>query len=122
MMYKNPSINTFYYALQNCRALVKAASVKIKEEQNKFNWKVNEKSKRQISSVIEGVGRVKSMDDISRTCANKCGVMLAIIDISKTKPLLYQVAYKFIKIIENKKPNLGCVTTMSLLRTCLLFL
>ncbi len=46
MMYKNPSINPFHYAPQNCRALVKAALVKIKEEQNKFNWKVNEKDKK----------------------------------------------------------------------------
>ena len=43
------------------------------------------------------------MDDLSRTCANICGVILAIADVSTTKPLLYQVAYKFIKIIENKK-------------------
>ena len=40
------------------------------------------------------------MDNISRTCANMCGVILAIADASKTKPLLYQVVYKFIKITE----------------------
>ncbi len=103
MMYKNPSINPFHYTPQNCRALVKAASVKIKEEQNKFNWKVNEKDKKQISSIIEGVRPVESMDNISRTCTNMCRVMLTIVDVSMTKPLLYQVTYKFIKIIKNKK-------------------
>jgi hypothetical protein len=103
MMYKNPSINPFHYAPQDCRALVKAATVEIEEERNQFNWRVNEKDKKQISSVIEGVGRIESIDDVSRTCANMCGVMLAIVDVSKTKPLLYQVAYKFIKMIENKK-------------------
>jgi hypothetical protein len=103
MLYKNPSINPFHYAPQVCRALVKAATVEIEEERNQFNWRVNEKDKKQISSVIEGVGRIESMDDVSRTCANMCGVMLAIVDVSKSKPLLYQVAYKFIKMIENKK-------------------
>ena len=103
MMYKNPSINPFHYAPQDCRILVKAATVEIEEERNQFNWRVNEKDKKQISSVIEGVGRIESIDDVSRTCANMCGVMLAIVDVSKTKPLLYQVAYKFIKMIDNKK-------------------
>jgi hypothetical protein len=103
MLYKNPSINPFHYAPQGCRALVKAATVEIEEERNQFNWRVNEKDKKQISSVIEGVGRIESIDDVSRTCANMCGVMLAIVDVSKSKPLLYQVAYKFIKMIENKK-------------------
>ncbi len=46
------------------------------------------------------------MDDISRTCANMCGVMLNIVDVLKFKPLLYQVAYKFIKIIKKKHTNL----------------
>jgi hypothetical protein len=100
MMYKNPSINPFHYAPQNCCAIVKAALVEIEEEQNKFNWKANETDKKQISSVIEGVGCVELMDDISRTCSNMCRVMLSIVDISKTKPLLYQVAYKFIRIIK----------------------
>jgi hypothetical protein len=103
MMYKSPSINPFHYAPQNCHALVKATLAKIEEEQNKFNWKVNENDKIQISSVIEGVQCVESMDDISRTCANMCRVMLAIVDVLKTKPLLYQVMYKFIKITKNKK-------------------
>ena len=103
MLYKNPSINPFHYAPQVCRALVKAATMEIEEERNEFNWRVNEKDKKQISSIIEGVGRIESIDDVSRTCANMCGVMLAIVDVSKTKPLLYQVAYKFIKMIENKK-------------------
>jgi hypothetical protein len=32
-----------------------------------------------------------------------CGAMLAIVDVTNSKPLLYQVAWKFIKLIENKK-------------------
>ncbi len=103
MMYKNTLVNPFHYAPHNNRTLIQAALVEIKEERNEFNWCVNEKDKMQISSVIKGVGRIESMDDISRTCANICGVILTIVDVSTTKPLLYQVTYKFIKIIENKK-------------------
>ena len=121
MMYKNTSVNPFHYAPHNNRALIQAALVEIKEERNEFNWRVNEKDKKQISSAIEGVGRIESMDDVSRTCANICGVILAIVDVSRTKPLLYQVAYKFIKIIENKKSKLGCATTATPSRTCRLF-
>jgi hypothetical protein len=46
------------------------------------------------------------MEDVCMTCANMCGVQLAIVDVSKSKPLLYQLAWKFIKFIKNKKPNL----------------
>ena len=53
MMYTNPSINPFHYAPQNCHALVKKASFEIKEERNKLIWCINEKDKKQISSVIE---------------------------------------------------------------------
>ena len=103
VMYKNTSVNPFHYAPHNNRALIQAAWVEIEEERNEFNWRVNEKDKKQISSVIEGVGHIESMGDVSRTCANICGVILAIVDVSTTKPLLYQAAYKFIKIIKNKK-------------------
>ncbi len=88
LMYKNPSINPFHYSLQTNRGLVKAASAKIQEERNEINWKINDKDKKVISSVIEGVGRIKTMDDVGTTCANMCGVMLAIIDVTKSKPLL----------------------------------
>ncbi len=103
MMYKNTSVNPFHYAPHNNRALIQSASVEFKEECNEFNRHVNKKDKKQISSVIEGVGRIESMDDVSRTCTNICVVILTIVDVSTTKPLLYQVAYKFIKIIKNKK-------------------
>jgi hypothetical protein len=52
---------------------------------------------------MEGVGRVNSMEDVAMTCTNMCGMQLAIVDISTTKPLLYQFALKMIKFIENKK-------------------
>ncbi len=37
------------------------------------------------------------------TCANICGVQLAVVDVSKSKPLLYQFAWQIIKFIESKK-------------------
>jgi hypothetical protein len=42
------------------------------------------------------------MDDDAKTCANICGVQLAIADITAGKPLLYQYAWKMIHFIENK--------------------
>jgi hypothetical protein len=46
------------------------------------------------------------MEDVCMTCANMCGVQLVIVDISKSKPLLYWLTWKFIKFIKNKKQNL----------------
>jgi hypothetical protein len=102
-IYKSTSINPFQYAPQNNRMLVKAAISKMEEAHNKVNWKVVDKDRRQILSIIKGVGRVNSMEDVAMTCANMCGVQLAIIDVSTTKLLLYQFALKMIKFIENKK-------------------
>jgi hypothetical protein len=53
--------------------------------------------------IIEGVGRVNSMEDIAMTCMNMCSIELAIVDVLTTKPLLYQFALQTIKFIENKK-------------------
>jgi hypothetical protein len=92
LMYKNPSINPFHYAPQNNHALVKAASTKIQEECNEFNWKINNKDKKAITSIIEKVGCINTMEDVCMTCTNMCGVMLAIVDVTNSKPLLYQVA------------------------------
>jgi vacuolar-type H+-ATPase subunit D/Vma8 len=86
--------------------LVKAANSEMEEERNEMNWKIVEKDRKQISSMIEGVGRITSMNDVTMTCANVCGVQLAIIDVSTSKPILYQFAWKLIKFIENKKQNL----------------
>jgi hypothetical protein len=52
------------------------------------------------------------------TCANMCVVQLVIVDVSKSKPLLYQLAWKFIKFIKNKNPKLRCATTKMQLHTC----
>jgi hypothetical protein len=102
-IYKSTSINPFQYAPQNNRMLMKAATSKMEEAHNKINWKVVDKDRKQISLIIKGVGRVNSMEDIAMTCMNMCGVQLAIVEVSTTKPLLYQFALKMIKFIENKK-------------------
>jgi hypothetical protein len=97
---------------------VKAATGEIEEGRNEINWKIIDKDREQILLIIEGVGRVNSMEDIAMTCANMCGVHLAIVDIMTTKPLLYQFAQKMIKFIENKKLEIGCATIWMLLRIC----
>jgi hypothetical protein len=43
------------------------------------------------------------MEDVCMTCANMCGVQLAIVNASKNKPILYQFVWKIINFIENKK-------------------
>jgi hypothetical protein len=102
-IYKSTSLNPFQYAPQNNRILVKAATSKMEEACNEINWKVVDKDRKQILLIIKGVGRVNSMEDVAMTCANMCGVQLAIVDVSTTKPLLYQFALKMINFIENKK-------------------
>ncbi len=78
----------------------------MEETQNEINWKVVEKDRKQISSIIKGVGRIKSIEDVAMTCANMCGVQLAIVDVKTNKPLLFQFALKVIKFIENKKTRI----------------
>ncbi len=43
------------------------------------------------------------MDDAARIAMNICGLQLAIINTSSKKLLLYQFAWKMLKLIENKK-------------------
>jgi hypothetical protein len=64
--------------------MVKAVSSKLEEECNKMNWRITNKDEKQITSVIKGVGQINSMEDVCMTCANMCGVMLAIVDVSKS--------------------------------------
>jgi hypothetical protein len=68
--------------------------------------------------VIKGVGRITSMNDVAMTCTNVCGVQLAIVDVSTSKPILYQFAWKLIKFIENKKQKPGRATIRKQLRIC----
>jgi hypothetical protein len=55
-IYKSTSINSFHYAPQTNRVLVKAANKEMEEERNEMNWKIVEKDRKQISSMIKGVG------------------------------------------------------------------
>jgi hypothetical protein len=118
LIYKSTLIHPFHDTPQTNCAMVKAASSKIEEERNKINWRINDKDKRQTISIIKGVGQINLMDDIYLTCANMCGVQLAIVDVSKSKPFLYQLAWKFIDFIKNNKPKLGWATTKTQSRTC----
>ena len=102
-MYKSTSINPFHYAPQGNRKLISEATAKMDEERNELNWRIVEKDRSKISSLIEGIGRVNSMDEVAMTCANICGIQLAMVDITAGKPLLFQLAWKVIRFIENKK-------------------
>lgn len=102
-LYKSTNINPFLYAPQGNRKLIKEAATKMDEERNEVNWRIVEKDRNKISSMIEGVGRVNNMEEVAMTCANMCGVQLAMIDIAAGKPILYQFAWKVIRLIENKK-------------------
>jgi hypothetical protein len=44
------------------------------EERNEINWRIVEKDRSKISSMIEGVGRVNTTEEVAMTCANICGV------------------------------------------------
>ncbi len=43
------------------------------------------------------------MEEVAMTSANICGVQLAMVDITAGKPLLFQLAWKVIWFIKNKK-------------------
>jgi len=102
-MYKSTSLNPFHYAPQGNRKLISEATAKMHEERNELNWRIVEKDRSKISSLIEGIGRVNSMEEVAMTCAKICGVQLAMVDITAGKPLLFQMAWKVIRFIKNKK-------------------
>jgi hypothetical protein len=72
--------------------MILEASNKMNEERNEISWRIVEKDRSKISSLIEGVGRVNNMEEVLMTCANICGVQLAMINITTGKPLLFQFA------------------------------
>jgi hypothetical protein len=55
-MYKSTSLNPFHYAPQGNRKMSLEAATKMDEEQNELNWRIIEKDRSKISSLIEGVG------------------------------------------------------------------
>ncbi len=52
--------------------------------------------------MIEGIGWITSLEDVALGCANMSCMQLMIVDISASKPILYQFAWKLIKFIESK--------------------
>jgi hypothetical protein len=91
-IYKSTSINPFNYAPQTNQASVLATKKEFNLEQNKKNFSISKTHCKQVSSHIEEIGKINTMEDVAMTCANICGVQLAIVDISLGKPLLYQFA------------------------------
>jgi hypothetical protein len=118
LLYKSTNINPFLYTPQGNRKLIMEAATKMDEEQSEINWWIVEKDRSKISLMIEGVGRVNSMEEVAMTCANMCDVQLAMVDIAAGKPLFYQFAWKIIRFIKNKKIKIGCAIILIALRTC----
>ncbi len=94
--------------------MVIAARKEQEEERNEKNFSIIETQRKKILSLIKGIGKINSMEDVAMTCANICGVQLAIINVASGKPLLYQYVCKMICFIENKKNHpLVCVQCAS---------
>jgi hypothetical protein len=63
-MYKSTSISPFHYAQQTKPMMVKVASNELEEERNEVNWRIVKKDKKQVTSVIKGIERINTMEDI----------------------------------------------------------
>jgi hypothetical protein len=85
-LYKSTNINPFLYAPQGNRKLIMEAATKMDEEQNKINWRIVEKDRSKISSMIKGVGRVNSMEEVAMTCVNMCGFNLQWLTSQQANP------------------------------------
>jgi len=91
------------YAPQNnkSKTLKKLADTQAQRNESLFN--INEKDKKETSSYIEGIGQIKTTEDIVSACANICGIMFAIVDTTgDNKPMLYQVAMKIILFLRER--------------------
>jgi hypothetical protein len=102
-MHESMSINPFHYEPQNDQALVILARKEQEEERNEKNFSIIETHIKKVSSLIMGIGKINTMEDVAMTCANMCGMQLAIINVASNKPLLYQYAWRMICFIKNKK-------------------
>ncbi len=102
-MHKSTSINPFHYGPQNDQALVATARKEQEEEQNEKNFSIIKTHCKKILSLIKGIEKVNTMEDVAMTCTNMCGMQLVIINIAAGKPLLFQYAYKMIRFIKSKK-------------------
>ena len=99
------------------------AATKMDKEHNEINWQIVEKDRSKISLMIEGAGHVNTMEEIAMTCANMCGIQLAMINILAGKTLLYQFAWRIIRFIENKKAkNWMCNNSDHITHLLLLFM
>ena len=101
-LYKSTSINPFQYTPQTDQAVVMWAHKEMEEECNKLNFRIIETQCKKTTTNIKGIGWINIMDDVAIPTANICGMQLAVVDTSAEKPILYQLAWKSLKFIENK--------------------
>jgi hypothetical protein len=100
LIYKSASIHPFHYAPRTNHLLVTATTKEIDKERNKINWRMVKKDWKQISLMIKGVGCINSMEDVAMTCANICGMQIAIVYVALARPILFQFTIRLIKFIE----------------------
>jgi hypothetical protein len=98
-IYKSTSINPFHYAPQTNQDFIANTKKEIKEERNKKSFLIIKANCKKISSLTKGIVKINTMDDVTTTCANICGIQLAIINIAVQKLLQYQFSWKMICFI-----------------------
>ncbi len=104
--YESTVINLFHFAPQSDTSLVSKAIQGDAYAQNEEDNLVPDSHCTKGKTVIEGIGRVSSMSDVVKVCANFCAIMCAIVDIEQRKPFLYSFMIKMILVIQH--PNFQC--------------
>ena len=101
--YESTDINLFHFAPQSDTDPVSKAIQGDAYARNKEDNLVPDSHRTKGKTVIKGIGRVSSMSDAVKVCANFCAIMRAIIDIEQGKPFLYSFMIKMTLVIQH--PN-----------------
>ncbi len=75
----------------------------MEEQRNKLNFQITVTQCMKTMTNIEGIGRITTMDDVPMTTTNICGVQMAIVSMYLDRPFLYQLVWKMLKYVKNKK-------------------
>jgi hypothetical protein len=104
--YESTDINLFHFAPQNDTDLVSRAIQGDANARNEEDNLVPDLHRTKGKTVTKGIGRVSSMSNVVKVCANFCAVICAILDIEQGKPFLYSFMVKMILVIQH--PNFQC--------------
>jgi hypothetical protein len=84
-IYKSTSINPFHHTPQTNQALIANVKKEIKEKRKERSFSIIKANRKKILPLIEGIGKINTMDDVTITCANICGVQLATSTLPQEK-------------------------------------